>query len=136
MTDIPSGFEKAQFGDGFLESTGPYYSRRRGGGLIIGLRIAGQHMNSAGMVHGGMLATLADVTLAQQIHVHEDPSIPMVTNSLTTNFLNAGRLGDWMEGHGQIDRIGGRIAYTSGQITCGDSIIMTMTGVFTLLRKR
>lgn len=136
MDDIPAGFDKAVFGDGFLQSSGPYYCRPHKTGLIVGLRIAEKHMNSAGMVHGGMLATLADVTLAQQIHVHEQPSIAMVTNSLTTNFLNAGRLGDWLEGHGRIDRIGGRIAYTSGTIICGDTTVMTMTGVFTLLRKR
>lgn len=136
MNDIPEGFRPSEFSCGFLGATGPFYLKPDGAGVIIGLRVTQTQLNMAGLVHGGMMATLADVTLAQQIYVSQSPPIPMVTTSLTTNFLAAAKLGDWIEGRGRIDRIGGRIAYASGELLCGEEILMTMTGVFTLLRKR
>lgn len=130
----PSDFEPARFSKGFLERSGPYFLRRDPESIVVGLRIDEGHLNYVGVVHGGVLTTFADVALSLQIHELEVPSLSPVTNSLTTNFLGAARLGDWLEAHARIDQIGKRLAHTSGQIRRANELIMTMTGVFSIRR--
>jgi acyl-coenzyme A thioesterase PaaI-like protein len=54
--------------------------------------------------------------------------------TLTVNYLSGARLGDWLEARVRIDRLGGRTAYTSGGIWCGEEQIATMSGVFAFKR--
>jgi acyl-coenzyme A thioesterase 13 len=136
MTEaVPGDFEPARFAKGFLDRAGPYFLRRDAEGIVVGLRIHEDHLNYVGVVHGGVLTTLADVALSLQVHELEKPSLSPVTNSLTTNFLGAARLGDWLEAHCRIDQIGKRLAHTSGQIRRGPDLLMTMTGVFSIRRQ-
>ena len=46
---------------------GPVYSRGEGAELVLGLRAESKHCNLRGAVHGGILATLADVACAAAI---------------------------------------------------------------------
>jgi uncharacterized protein (TIGR00369 family) len=135
MEAAPSDFEPARFAKGFLYRSGPYFLRRDPDGIVVGLRIDEGHLNYVGVVHGGVLTTFADVALSLQVHEREVPSLSPVTASLTTNFLGAARLGDWLEAHTRIDQIGKRLAHTSGQIRRGPDVIMTMTGVFSIRRQ-
>ncbi len=135
MAEIPADFTRADFYKGFLDHSGPYYLGPDGGATRIGLLIGADHINYVGVAHGGVMTSFADVAMSYQLHVAERPRLAIVTNSLTTNFLAGAKLGDWLEAHARIDRIGKRTAYTSGEIRRGADVIMTMTGVFAVLRK-
>lgn len=131
---IPDGFAPAQFSRGFLEVSGPYFLKREAGSTIVGCRMAGQHMNYVGVAHGGVLATLADVALSLQLYDSTDTKLPVSTVSMTTHFLSAARLGEWVEARAVIDRIGKRLAYSHGSISCESRMLMTMSGVFAIVR--
>jgi uncharacterized protein (TIGR00369 family) len=134
--DIPAGFKPAAFAPGFLDRAGPYWLKSDGDRTIVGLLIDAGHINYVDVAHGGVLSTLADVAMSFQVHNSERPQLSVVTNSLTCNFLGAAKHGDWIEAHARIDRMGKRIAYTSGTIRRGDEMLATMSGVFTILRAR
>lgn len=134
MSDVPSGFVPAGFARGFLDRGGPYWRRGRGADATLGLRIDEGHLNYQNVAHGGVLTTFADVALSYCVHVSEDPPPALATASLTVNFLGGARLGDWLEAEARIDRIGKRIAYTSGRVRRGDEVVATMTGVFSIRR--
>lgn len=84
------------------------------------------------MAHGGVLATLSDVALSYQVHVSAAPPIPVVTISLTTNFISGAKHGEWVEAYARIDRIGRRVAYCSAEIRTDERLLMTATGVFSV----
>ena len=132
--DVPPGFKPATFSGQFLIDAGPYFLKRDGATMLVGIRVRDSHVNYVGVAHGGVLATLADVALSLQPHLLDPAGLPVTTVSLSTNFLGAAKLGEWLEAAATIDRVGKRIAFTSGRITCGDRVLMTMTGVFNLLR--
>lgn len=140
MTDhgqeIPEGFAPANFSRGFLDHSGPYYLKDGQGAPIVGCRILPQHMNYIGSAHGGVLATLADVALSLAVYVSQEPNLPVTTVSMSTSFLSAARLGEWIEAVGTIDRIGNTLAYTHGSIWCGDRTLMTMSAVFNIIRQK
>jgi len=47
----------------FLDLTGPFYSKGKGQSPSIGLRVLDHHLNARGLVHGGVLLTMADIAL-------------------------------------------------------------------------
>jgi acyl-coenzyme A thioesterase 13 len=134
MNDIPEGYRLSGFKGTYLEHVGPYCLKPTDTGINVGLRITKTHINYVDIAHGGVLTTLADVALSLQAHRAEDPPLNVTTISLNTNFLGPAMLGDWLEAEGQIDRMGKRICYTSGRIRSGNEVIMTMTGVFNIMR--
>lgn len=133
---VPDGFVPAQFSAGFLEVSGPYFLKPEAGSTIIGCRIAEQHINYNGVAHGGFLATLADIALSLQLYDSTDAKMPVATVSMTTNFLGAAKLGEWVEADATVDRIGQRLAYAHGSIRSEDRMLMTMTGVFNIVQPR
>lgn len=131
----PAGFQPAGFSPGFLDHGGPYFLKAMPDGPAhIGLRVEAHHINYADTAHGGVIATLADVALSYAVYDAQRPRLAPSTITLTTNYCGPARLGDWLEAKVQIDRLGGRTAYTSGRITCGDALVATMTGVFAVRR--
>lgn len=130
----PDGFVPARFSGQFLLDAGPYYLRKTDACTIVGLRVRQSHVNYVGVAHGGVLTTMADVALSLQPHLLDPAGLPVTTVSLATNFLAAAKHGDWLEAECRIDRAGKRLAYVSGRIFCKDKLLMTMSGVFNLLR--
>ncbi|QUL37418.1 PaaI family thioesterase [Erythrobacter sp. JK5] len=131
----PDGFERAQFSPGFLDHGGPYFLKHREGGpQIVGLRIMPHHINYRDAAHGGVISTFADVALSHAVYDAERPRLTPSTITLGVNYLHAASLGDWLEALVRIDRLGGRTAYTSGEILRDGGPIATMTGVFAIKR--
>ncbi len=133
--EIPLGFAPSGFSRGFLDHSGPYFLKKNRARTIVGCRIAEQHLNYVSTAHGGVLATLADVALSLAIYANDEPKKPVATVSMTTNFLSAARVGEWIEASAEIDRIGGNLAYAHGTIWCKDRLLMTMNGVFSVNRR-
>lgn len=132
---LPEGFEPARFSPGFLDHGGPYFLGPEGGGpRAVGLRICPHHINYKDGAHGGVISTFADVALSHAVYDAERPRLAPSTITLQVNYLAAARLGDWLEAHVTVDRLGGRTAYTSGRIVRGKEVIATMSGVFAIKR--
>ena len=134
MTEIPEGFKPADFSGAYLENSGPYYLKQEAGRWLVGLRVEEQHINYVGMAHGGMLSTLADVAMSTQPYLAGPERPSVTTTSMTTNFLNAARLGDWLVADARITRMGKRTAHVQGEIYRDQEIVLTMSGVFGIYR--
>lgn len=137
MTDSasPTGFARAQFSPGFLDHGGPYFLKPRDAApQLVGLRIEPHHINYQDAAHGGAISTFADVALSHAVYDAERPRLAPATITLQVNYLSGAKLGDWLQADVRIDRLGGRMAYTSGQIQRGEGVIATMTGVFAIRR--
>ncbi len=135
MTDPapPEGFVPADFTPGFLDHGGPYFLKpREDAPQLIGLRICEHHINYADAAHGGVISTFADVALSHAVYDAERPRLTPSTIQLGVNYLAGAKLGDWLEAEVRIDRLGGRVAYTSGAILRDGERIATMTGVFAI----
>src|ERR1700682_6047984 len=59
-SDIPEGFERHFRQSPLTDPWEPLYSKRTDKAVIIGLRLPRPHTNSRGLIHGGLIAALAD----------------------------------------------------------------------------
>ena len=131
VTDVPPGFKPLHVGGAYFQQLGPVYSRRvDDGGVVIALRVSARHLNIQGITHGGMLATSADGALGINIAMARERRSAQVTVSLTADFLSGGRLGDWLEAHTTITRMGQRMAYASCDLRVGTRHVLRSSGVF------
>ena len=130
---IPEGFKPIKRGGPFLTSLGPLYYRREGEGLIIAIRVEERHLNTRGIAHGGMLMTLADSALGIALANTSNPPQPMVTVSMSTDFLQVASAGDWLEAKVNIDRVGKRLAYALCYLYVGERSILRASGVFAVV---
>lgn len=128
------GWKRVRFGTPFLDSSGPYFVPEDAGQRGLAMRVTPSHVNYVSAAHGGVLATFADVALSYQVFLLEPGGLPITTISMAVNYLAPGKLDDWLMSEVRIDRLGGKIAHTSGRLFCGQTTLMTMTGVYNLLR--
>jgi len=94
-----------------IEMIGPLYTRGKGRDLVLGLRAEEKHCNSRGAVHGGMLATLADITIGYSLAFSTEPPTAAVTANLTLDFLSSAQSGDWLEAAVEFHKLGARVAF-------------------------
>jgi uncharacterized protein (TIGR00369 family) len=132
MTEIPEGFEPVgQLRTSpFLEHVGPFFVRRREKEVVLGLMVGAAHLNARGMVHGGVLTTMADVALGYQLAFLEEPPARLTTVSMSIDFVGGARLGDWVEAHTEVVRLGTRMAFANAYLMAGATRIARVSGVF------
>jgi acyl-coenzyme A thioesterase 13 len=128
--EIPSGFRPLFRTSPVLELIGPLYGRGEGVDLVIGLRVEAKHCNARGTIHGGILATLADVALGYTMAFATTPPTALVTANLTLDFAGTAKIGDWLETHVDVQRQGSRLSFANCYITVGSDRIVRASAVF------
>jgi len=133
MNDTPEEFEPIFRSSPFLDLLGPIYNRRFERGLIIGLRAAEKHCNARGLVHGGVLSSLADIALGYNAAFSGDDPVPIVTASLTIDYAGSAKLGDWIEIETDVQKVGRKMAFANCYFLVNEKRIARASGVFTVV---
>ena len=139
MSDIPEGFRRVQRPrpNPFNEMVGPFYERRQGDTVSLGLRIEERHCNSRGICHGGLLATLADLALGYSALARGGPGgdkRSFVTVSLSLDYAGSAKLGDWVESESEVQKTGARLAFVNGTLVANGARIVRASAIFALSR--
>jgi acyl-coenzyme A thioesterase 13 len=130
MNDIPEGFELLGRTSPLVDLLGPFHARGEGGNLVLGLRVVEKHTNARGFAHGGVLLTLADVALGYAAEGSVDPPARLITASISADFANSAKLGDWVEARVDVQRVGGRMAFANAYLHVGDRRVVRASAVF------
>jgi acyl-coenzyme A thioesterase 13 len=134
-TAAAEGFTALFRSSPFLDRAGPFYSKDKGAALSIGLRVLEHHLNARGLVHGGVLLTMADIALGYAMATSENPPISAVTSQLSADFAGSARLGDWVQSRVDIQKIGRTLAFANVYLLVGDVRIVRASGVFAVTSK-
>lgn len=104
------------------------------GKLQARLTVEDKHLNRALSLHGGIIATLLDVACGYEANgvLEPDAFEFLVTVSMTTNFLAAGRAGDELIATATQTGGGRSIKYVNGELRrlSDDRLIATASGIF------
>ncbi|MET1000089.1 MAG: PaaI family thioesterase [Marmoricola sp.] len=79
--------------DGFIELIGAAAPDSSDGTARLVVQADDRHLNPAGAVHGGMLATLVDTTMGAAVRSAVDEETP-ATSQLTVTYLRPGKPGE------------------------------------------
>jgi uncharacterized protein (TIGR00369 family) len=117
---------------GFVQSAGPLWTRREGEAWQYGFLTNPGHANPAGVVHGGVLATLMDHTLSA-IAWEAMGRRACVTVQLNTQFLAPVVPGAFLMATGHVARAARSLVFMLGEVSAGDGVVMTGSAVLKVL---
>jgi acyl-coenzyme A thioesterase PaaI-like protein len=131
-TGVPPGFRAVEMPGGFEELVGPFYFRKEDNGVVFALRALQKHANPNGIIHGGMLMTLADHTMGALVW-HGIGRRPCATVSMESQFVAGGKVGDWIEARAELTRQGRSLVFVRGRLTTGERTLLTASGIWKVL---
>ena len=91
------------------------------------------HLNAAGITHGGYLAALIDAGAGTAAHRAAD-NAPCVTISLDLKFIGSSKIGDEIIGITKILKKTKTLVFLFCELKCNDKIITSASGVWKILK--
>lgn len=140
--DLPPGFAPHTRHSPLTEPWEPIYARPDGHALQLGLRVREAHCNSRGFAHGGLISALADNAMGLSAVATARAALPdddtgagaakepaagagagtqsaprgAVTVSLTLDFTDSARIGDWLSIRPVVLKHGRTLAFTEAHV--------------------
>jgi uncharacterized protein (TIGR00369 family) len=123
----------------------PLFSRVTDEAVQIGLWLRDVHCNSRGLVHGGVIATLADnamglsyVQAATSKHKAANSpatSVPRgaVTVSLSVDYVAVAKLGQWLQIDPRVVRAGRTLGFVDALVTADGQTIARANATFNVV---
>ena len=124
-------------------SNKPGYMKHNGGLLFREIskneyefktKIEKNHLNMAGITHGGYIASIIDAGAGTGAHRSTDGK-PCVTVSLDIKFIGSTVLGDEIIGFTKIQKITNSMVFLICHLECKGKIIATASGIWKILKK-
>ena len=91
------------------------------------------HLNAAGITHGGFIAAFVDSGAGTAAHRSADDS-PCVTVSLELKFISSVHLGQELVGKTKIQKKTKSMVFLTCELTAEDKIVATASGVWKILK--
>ena len=93
------------------------------------------HLNAAGITHGGFIAALVDSRAGTAAHRAADGS-PCVTISLELKFISTVKLGQKLIGNTKIQKKTKSMVFLTCELVAEEKIVATASGVWKILNKK
>ncbi len=131
-TEVPPGYIPLLLEGGFGANNGDVYWRSEEKNVSFGMYIEDRHCNVVGTCHGGWIATYLDMVLplTARFTVPDLEERVMLTVSLSIDYLDAVRSGDWLEGRASVLRKTGRLVFVDGVLMVGERAVVRGSAIF------
>ena len=135
-TDIPEGFEPHFRKSPFTEPWEPLYSKKTDKSVSIGLRLARPHTNSRGLIHGGLIASLADNSMGYSCGQAMGWTTSFVTVSLAVDYIGSAQIGQWLAVECEVIKTGSTLCFAQSLIKADNVAIARANGTFRVVPKK
>ena len=134
--EIPEGFEPHFRKSPFTDPWEPLYSRRTERAVIMGLRLAKAHTNARGLIHGGLMAALADNAMGYSCAQATGWRSSFVTISLAVDFTGSAEIGQWLAVESEVIRTGSTICFAQCLVKADDAVIARASATFRVVKAK
>ena len=136
VTDIPAGFAPHFRKSPFTDPWEPLYSKRTEKGVTMGLRLDTPHTNSRGLIHGGLIASLADNSMGYSCAQATGWATSLVTISLAVDFVGSADVGQWLAVECEVIKTGSTLCFAQSLIKADGATIARANGTFRVVPKK
>jgi len=133
--DIPQGFEPHFRKSPFTDPWEPLYSKKAEKAVIMGLRLAKAHTNARGLIHGGLIASLADNSMGYSCAQAMGWTTSFVTVTLSVDFVGSAKIGQWLAAECEVIRTGSTLCFAQSLIKADDVVIARASAAFRVVPK-
>jgi uncharacterized protein (TIGR00369 family) len=133
--DIPSGFAPLARHSPLSDPWQPLYAKTTDKAVIVGLRLATPHTNSRGLIHGGLIAALADAAMGYSCAHRLGGRSSLVTVGLAVDFTGSARIGQWLAIESDVIKTGSTICFVQCLAIADDAVIARANATFRVVPK-
>lgn len=133
-TLIPDGFVRRTRRSPLTDPWEPLYSKRTDKIVIVGLRLAEPHTNGHGLIHGGLIATLADITMGYSCG-YQSGATHLVTIGLAVDYMDSARVGQWLAVEPDVIKTGSTICFAQSFVKADDVVIARASATFRVVHR-
>jgi uncharacterized protein (TIGR00369 family) len=131
---MENNFEQISLNPGFMQHNGGLLFRNISEiEYEFKSTIKENHLNAAGITHGGYIAALIDAGAGTSAHRASD-NAPCVTISLDLKFIGASKTGDEIIGRSKILKKTNTLIFLFCELKCNDKIIASASGIWKILK--
>jgi len=123
----PAGWVLQSHLESFSARAGPYYFREDGPESGVGFFSENHHANMGGIVHGGALMTLADMSLWDICRRVIGP-FKAVTVTMNAEFIGPGPVGEFIEATGEMTKAGKSLVFARGIVSANGKSLLSFSG--------
>jgi uncharacterized protein (TIGR00369 family) len=136
MSNVPAGFEPHFRKSPFTDPWEPLYSQRTDKAVILGLRLAAPHTNSRGLIHGGLIASLADNAMGYSCAQALGWEVSMVTINLSVDYVGSAGIGQWLSVESDVIKSGRTVSFAHCLVRADDVVIARANATFHVVPKK
>ena len=134
--DVPQGFEPHFRKSPFTDPWEPLFSKRTEKGVTMGLWLDTPHTNSRGLIHGGLIASLADNSMGYSCAQATGWTTSFVTVSLAVDYVGSAQIGQWLAVECEVIRTGSTLCFAQSLIKSDGTVIARANGTFRVVPKK
>ncbi len=127
----------------FADMIADLWIKQTGDDLSVGMFCEERHDNGTGTIHGGMICTLADISLGKMIRLRRNrdqppdaPGIASATIQLDVNFCGRVGRGDFVYSKAIIKSMSRSLTFAQGELCVCDRTVAIMQGVYKVIDSR
>ena len=120
-------------GRGFRQLVGTELASTGEGRAVVEVRAEERHLNPGGTVHGGVVYTLVDVSMAEALRttIAEGDERP-VTIEIKVNYLEPSKAGT-LTSTAQVRKGGKRVTIVEAEVAQDSEVVALATGTYTIV---
>ena len=131
---MPKEYEQISLKPGFMKHNGGVlFKNISENEYVFKSTINENHLNAAGITHGGYLSALIDAGAGTAAHRSAD-NAPCVTISLDLKFIGTSKIDDEISGTVKILKKTKTLVFLLCELKCNDKIITSASGVWKILK--
>jgi uncharacterized protein (TIGR00369 family) len=134
--DIPEGYEPHFRKSPFTDPWEPLYSRKTDKSVSMGLRLGKAHTNARGLIHGGLIASLADNSMGYSCAQATGWTTSFVTVSLAVDYVGSAEIGQWLAVDCEVIKTGNTLCFAQSLIKADDTVIARANAAFRVVPKK
>tara|TARA_B100000378_G_C17778273_1_gene319319 strand:- start:126 stop:542 length:417 start_codon:yes stop_codon:yes gene_type:complete len=132
---MPKDFEQLSIKPGYIKHNGGLLFREISKKEYeFKTTIKENHLNAAGITHGGYIASIIDSGAGTGAHRVAN-NLPCVTISLDINFIGTSKLGDEVIGFAKIQKKTKSLVFLICHLECNDKMIASASGIWKIMGK-
>jgi len=132
---MPKNFEQLSIKPGYIKHNGGLLFREISKKEYeFKTTIKENHLNAAGITHGGYIASIIDSGAGTGAHRVAN-NLPCVTISLDINFIGTSKLGDEVIGFAKIQKKTKSLVFLICHLECNGKMIASASGIWKIMGK-
>lgn len=138
MTDtvIPEGFTRNTRPSPVTDAWEPLYERTTPDAVILGLWLREAHTNRRGLIHGGVIAALADKAMGHSCGRKMGGLYSLVTVSLSLDYISTARIGQWLTIESDVIRTGKTLCFAQCLVKADGNVIARGNASFRVVARK